>query len=138
MKALVRSWSATLESKRMLDDMRNNDKKWYALVRQRRIRAAPPEIGASDLYTCKKVVLEATQSMVQAYGVRDTSELLRLTRERFIVHQVYVEGIGGATLQEKEVSAEAKWKRDIANADIARRDLGLDMQLGILGVPRTE
>ena len=38
----------------------------------------------------------------------------------------------------KKEAAEAKWKRDIANADIVRRGTGLDMQLGVLGVPRTE
>ena len=38
--------------------------------------------------------------MVQAFGVRDSSEVLCLTRDRFIAHQVYVEGIAGATLQE--------------------------------------
>ena len=82
--------------------------------------------------------LSLTQSMVQAFGVRDTSEILWLIRERFIAHQVYVEGIGGATLQEKEEAAEAKWKRDISNADIVRRGTGLDTQLGVLGVPRTQ
>ena len=40
--------------------------------------------------------------------------------------------------QEKEEGAEAKWKRDIGNADIVRRGTGLATQLGVLGVPRTE
>ena len=61
-----------------------------------------------------------------------------MTHDRFIAHQVYVEGIAGATLQEKEEAAEAKWKRDIGNADIVRRGTGLDTQLGVLGAPRTE
>ena len=76
--------------------------------------------------------------MAQAFGVRDTSEVLWLTHDRFIAHQVYVEGIAGATLQDKEQAAEAKWKRDIANADIVRRGIGVDTQLGVMGVPRTE
>ena len=76
--------------------------------------------------------------MVQAFGTRDMSEILWLTRERFVAHQVYVEGIAGATLQEEEEAAEAKWKRDIGNADIVSRGTGLDTQLGVLGVPRTE
>jgi hypothetical protein len=42
--------------------------------------------------------------MAQAFGVRYMSEILWLTRERFIAHQVYVEGIAGATLQEKRTS----------------------------------
>ena len=95
MKALIRSWSATPESKRLLDDIRNNDKKIV-------FRPSPHEIGVPDLQARKKVVLEATQSMVQAFGVRDMSEILWLARERFIAHQVYVEVIRGATLQEKE------------------------------------
>ena len=42
MKALIRSWSATPESKLMLDDMRSNSKsQWYALVRQCRITSSP-------------------------------------------------------------------------------------------------
>jgi hypothetical protein len=40
--------------------------------------------------------------MVQAFGVRDTPEILWLTRECLIAHQVHVEGIGGATLQDKK------------------------------------
>ncbi len=101
MKALIRSCSATPESKKLLDDMRtNNKKKWYALVRQCRIRASADEVGVSHIHSRKKAVLEATQSMVQAFGVRDSSEVLWLTRDRFIAHQVYVEGIAGATLEQ--------------------------------------
>jgi hypothetical protein len=92
----------------------------------------------SDIHSRKKAVLEATQSVVQAFGVRDSSEVLWLTHDRFIAHQVYVEGIDGATLQEKEQTAEAKWNRDIANADIVRRGTGVDTQLGVMGVPRRE
>jgi hypothetical protein len=33
---------------------------------------------------------------------------------------------------------EAKWNRDIGNADIVRRGTGRDTQLGVMGVPRTE
>jgi hypothetical protein len=140
MKALIRSYSATPESKKLLDDdMRtNNNNKWYDLVRQCRIRASADEIGVSDIHSRKKAALEATQSMAQAFGVRDSSEVLWLTHDRFIAHQVYVEGIAGATLQEKEQAAEAKWNRDIANADIVRRGTGVDTQLGVMGVPRTE
>ena len=76
--------------------------------------------------------------MVQAFGVRDSSEVLWLTHDRFIAHQVYVEGIAGATLQQKEPAAEAKWNRDFANADIVRRAIGVDTQLGVMGVPRTQ
>jgi hypothetical protein len=43
--------------------------------------------------------------MVQAFGVRGSSEGLWLTHDRFIAHQVYVEGIAGATLQENK-----RWK----------------------------
>jgi hypothetical protein len=39
--------------------------------------------------------------MSQAFGVRDTCEILWLTKQRFIAHQVYVEGIPGTTLEEK-------------------------------------
>jgi len=139
MKALIRSYSATPESKKLLDDMRtNNKKKWYALVRQCRIRASADEIGVSDIHSRKKAVLEATQSMVQAFGVRDSSEVLWLTHDRVIAHQVYGEGIAGATLQAKEQAAEAKWNRDIANVDIVRRGTGVDTQLGVMGVPRTD
>ena len=92
----------------------------------------------SDSHARKKEVLEATQSTVQAFGARDTSEVLWLTHDRCIAHQVYVEGIAGATIQEKEEAAEAKLKRAIGNADIVRRGTGLDPQLGVLGVPRTE
>ena len=47
-------------------------------------------------------MLESTQSMLQALGVRDTSEIVCLTRERCVAHQVSLEGIAGATMQEKE------------------------------------
>ena len=44
----------------------------------------------------------------------------------------------GATLEEKEAAAAAKWARDFANADIVRRGTGADTQFGVLGIPRTE
>ena len=40
--------------------------------------------------------------------------------------------------RKKEQAAEAKWNRDIGNADIVRRGTGVDTQLGVMGVPRTE
>ena len=40
--------------------------------------------------------------MSQAFGVRDTCDTLWLTQQRFIAHQVYVEGIAGKTLEEKK------------------------------------
>jgi len=40
--------------------------------------------------------------MVQVFGVRDSSEVLWLSQDRFIAHQVYVEGIAGATIQENK------------------------------------
>ena len=43
--------------------------------------------------------------MVQSFGVRDTADILRLTRPRFIARHVYVEGIEKATLEEKEAVA---------------------------------
>jgi hypothetical protein len=139
MTALIRSWSATPETKAMLDDMRCNSKsQWHALVRQCRIRSSPTEIGVADFRSRKKAVLEATQIMSQAFGVRDTSEILWFTRARFLAHQVYVEGISGATLEEKEAAAAAKWTRDLSNLDILRRGSGLDVQLGVVGIPRTE
>ena len=76
--------------------------------------------------------------MTQAFGVRDTADILWLTRPRFIAHHIYVEGIEGATLEDKEANAIAKWNRDFANKDIVRRGTGLDTQLGVLGIPRTE
>ena len=51
---------------------------------------------------------------------------------------MYVEGIAGATLKQKEQAAEANWNRDCANADIVRRAIGVDTQLGVMGVPRTQ
>ena len=60
----------------MLDDMRANDKQqWYALVRQRRTMSSLDELGVADLRLHKKAVLESTQSMIQAVGVRDTSDI---------------------------------------------------------------
>ncbi|MFM7989439.1 MAG: hypothetical protein ACKPKO_60005, partial [Candidatus Fonsibacter sp.] len=41
-------------------------------------------------------------------------------------------------MEEKEVAALAKWQRNFANLDIVRRGVGADMQLGVIGVPRTE
>ena len=76
--------------------------------------------------------------MSQAFGVRDTCEILRLTRDRFIAHQIYVEGIAGNTLAEKEAAADAKWHRDKRHVDILGRGSGPDTQLGVAGLPRTE
>ena len=49
-----------------------------------------------------------------------------------------MEGIAGATLEEKEAAAVAKWTRDLSSPDILRRGSGLDVQLGVVGIPRTE
>ncbi len=96
MRAIIRSWSATPESKAMLDEMRCKDKlRWHALVRQCRIRPSTEEVGLADLRTRKKAVLDATQSMVQAFGAQDTADVLWLTKPRYIAHQIYVEGIDG-------------------------------------------
>ena len=77
--------------------------------------------------------------MVQALGVRDSSEVLWLTHDRFIAHQVYVEGIAGATLQEKKKKRQKpSGNVKFGNTDIVRRGTGLDTQLGVMGVPRTE
>ena len=139
MRAISRSWSATPESKATLDEMRCKDKlRWHALVRQCRIRPSTEEVGLADLRTRKKAVLDATQSMVQAFGVQDTADVLWLTKPRYIAHQIYVEGIEGVTLQDKEAAAAAKWTRDFANADVVRRGTGPDTQLGVSGVPRTQ
>ena len=64
--------------------------------------------------------------MVQAFGVQYTADILWLTRPRFIAHHIYVEGIEGATLEDKERAAAGKWNRDFANADIVRRGTGID------------
>jgi len=119
--------------------MRANDKsRWHALVRQCRITKNSDEIGLPDLMTRKKAVVESTLAMSQGFGVRDSTEILWLTQKRYIAHQVYVEGIPGATLAEKEQAATRKWERDVRNPDIARRGTGVDTQLGVVGVPRTE
>ena len=62
----------------------------------------------------------------------------RLTRDRFIAHQLYVEGIGGNTLEDKTAAVDAEWHRDLRNSGILRRGSGADTQLGVAGVPRTE
>ena len=50
MRAIIRSWSATPESKAMLDDMRCKDKlRWHALVRQCLFRPSTEEFGLADL-----------------------------------------------------------------------------------------
>jgi hypothetical protein len=46
--------------------------------------------------------------MSQAFGVRDTCEILWLAKQRFIAHQVYVEGIIGKTLDEKGIRGRGK------------------------------
>ena len=99
MRAIIRSWSATPETKAMLDNLRAKDKfRWHALVRQCRIRSSPEEAGLTNLRIREKAILDSTQSMAQAFGVRDTADVLWLTRPRFIAHHVYVEGMEGATL----------------------------------------
>ena len=139
MRAIIRSWGSKPDTKKMLDEIRSNDKfRWHALVRNCRIRDTRDEAGLSDLRTRKQASLDSTQSMTQAFGVRDTADILWLTRPRFIAHHIYVEGIEGATLEDKEANAIAKWNRDFANKDIVRRGTGLDTQLGVLGIPRTE
>ena len=139
MHAIVRSWSKTPESKAMFDEVRQNDKpRWQALVRQCRVRSSADEIGMPDIRSRKKKLLESTQSMIQSFGIRDTTDIMWLTRSRYVAHQIYVEGIHGKNLEEKEAAALAKWQRDFANPDIVRRGTGTDTQLGVLGVPRTE
>jgi hypothetical protein len=85
----------------------------------------------------KKAVCEATQVMLQTLGVQDSTEILWLTRRRFIAHQLYVEGIEGATLEQKERAATDRWMKDMQNPDIAKRGTGEDLQLGVVGVSRT-
>ena len=139
MRALIRSYSARPESKAILENIRSTDKaRWHSLVRQCRIRDTLADVGVDDLKNRKKAVVEGIVRMTQAFGVRDTTDVLWLTRSRFIAHQVYVEGIAGATLAEKEEAAAQKWARDVANPDVLRRGAGADTQLGVVGVPRTE
>jgi len=69
---------------------------------------------------------------------QDTADVLWLTKPRYIAHHMYVEGIEGVTLQDKEAAAAAKWARDFATADVVRHGTGLDTQLGVSGVPRTQ
>ena len=64
--------------------------------------------GLGNLQARKKAIMDSTQVMVQACGVRDTTDILWLTRSRFIAHHIYVEGIEGATLEQKEAAAAAK------------------------------
>ena len=85
----------------------------------------------------KKAVCEATQVMLQTFGVQDSTEILWLTRKRFIAHQIYVEGIEGATLEQKERAATDRWMKDMQSPDIAKRGTGEDLQLGVVGVSRT-
>ena len=51
--------------------------------------------------------------MLQTFGVQDSVEIFWLTRRRFIAHQVYVEGIEGATLEQKERVATYRWMKDM-------------------------
>ena len=93
----------------MLDDIRSKDKyRWHALTRQCRARSSPEEVGLGDLQARKKAILDSTQVTVQACGVRDRTNILWLTRSRFIAHHIYVGGIEGATLEQKEAAAAAK------------------------------
>ena len=99
----------------MVEEVRAKDKRrWYALVRQCRIKNSVDEIGWANLGFRNKAVLNSTQSMLQALGVRDTSDILWLTRPRYVAHQIYVEGMQGKTLEEKEAAANAKWARDLS------------------------
>ena len=66
------------------------------------------EVGLADLRTRKKGVLDATQSTVQACGAQDTTDVLWLTKPRYIAHQIYEEGIEGVTLKDKEKAAAAQ------------------------------
>ena len=52
--------------------------------------------------------MDSAQVMVQACGARDAPDILWLTRSRFIAHCICVEGIEGATLEQKEAAAAAK------------------------------
>ncbi|MFM7987363.1 MAG: hypothetical protein ACKPKO_49425, partial [Candidatus Fonsibacter sp.] len=76
----------------MLDEMRAKDRpRWHALVRQCRIRNDAVEIGVAAFEVMQKqVVIESTQIMSQAFGVRDTCGSMWLTKERVIAHQIYV------------------------------------------------
>ena len=77
MKAIVRSWSATPETKAMLDNIRRDDKpRWQALVWSCRINASPDEVGLTDLGMRTKAACEATQVMLQTFGVQDSIEIL--------------------------------------------------------------
>ena len=87
-----------------------------------------------DIRSRKKKLLESAQSMLQSFGIRDTTDIMWLTRSRYVAHLIYVEGIQGRTLEEKEAAALAKWQRDYANPDIVRRGTGTGAQLGVLGV----
>ena len=66
------------------------------------MRPSTEEVGLADLRTRKKAVLDATQSMVQAFGVQDTADVLWLTKPRYIAHQIYVEGIEGSRCKTKK------------------------------------
>ena len=88
-RAITRYWGARPDTKAMLDQIRKNDKmRWHALVRQCRIRTSPEEAGLTNLRTRKKAIVDSTQTMVQTFGVRDTADILRLTRPRFIAYHI--------------------------------------------------
>ena len=137
--AIIRSWSSRPDTKAMLDEIRSKDKyRWHDSCASAASEPPPKRFGLPNLQARKKAIIDSTQVIVQAFGVKDTADILWLTRSRFIAHHIYVEGIEGATLEEKEAAAAAKWTRDFANADIVRRGTGVDTQLGVLGIPRTE
>ena len=61
---------------------------WHVLVRQCRIRSSAEEVGLSDFRPRKHAILDSTQPMVQACGVRETTDILWTTRPRFIAHSI--------------------------------------------------
>ena len=75
--------------------------------------------------------------MIQTFGVHRSIDILWVSRKRHIAHQLYVEGIDGATLEQKEKAAADQWIRDVRNPDIRRRGTGDDMRLGVVGGSRT-
>ena len=136
-RSIIRTWAQDASTKAMLAKVRKEEpSRWFAMVRNCRIRSSPEELGVDSTLARKWWICESKTRFVQYVGINNESEIKWLSERRYIAHQVFVEGIQGATLLEKETNALLKWAEDIKRTEATRTGPDGQIELATHGVSR--